>query len=451
MNHDYIIDKLSRHIYQSILSIHQQHPQWLTGKYRRYAWDSPEFERKLLAKLKEKFIRVKVPDDLVINVIKILRVFLLPGFFADLKFVHLLEQIRQDIEEISELKPSQSSTVLDQACAILLLDAENLQIDLETEDFLATICHYPIQVKIAFANWRSLGKKDIEFHHRGYELIHVPPGKDSADIKMATVGSSMFIHYPTAREILVCSSDQVMRHLGNTLQTHGLTVYLVHKEANRIVVLNQNTHEYKAKVKQSTVEGKHHSPHVSFNSKGDLEKALSEIAEDLIKSSKTPSVACNNIASEFKKRYNLPITKAIKNLNLNCNYLDLLKSCSSLIVKKINNHDHNNDTQVSLAEQDDLIIETDHLIAKEVTLFQSAEEIEAALTKIIKNLLNKDSKKSILIGDVATIFSKQYHQSVTTVIKNLNLGKKYLVFLQSCQGLVVKKINKKYQVKVAPK
>lgn len=53
------------------------------------------------------------------------------------------------------------------AIAILLLDAENLQLDVQTEKFLSGICHYPIQIKIAFANWRSLGKLDVDFHSRG--------------------------------------------------------------------------------------------------------------------------------------------------------------------------------------------------------------------------------------------------------------------------------------------
>jgi hypothetical protein len=106
---------------------------------------------------------------------------------------------------------------------------------------LAEVCVYPIQIKVAFANWSKMGKQDVEFHGRGYELIHVPTGKDSADVKMATVGSSIFVHYPTAREVLVCSSDGVMTHLCNTLQTHGLTVYRVRKQADNLTVFNSKT------------------------------------------------------------------------------------------------------------------------------------------------------------------------------------------------------------------
>ena len=82
-----------------------------------------------------------------------------------------------------------------------------------------------------------MGKKDAEFHQRGYQLIHVPPGKDSADLKMATVGASIFVHYPTAKEIFVCSSDRALTHLSNTLQAHGLTVFQVRKQIDKIIVL----------------------------------------------------------------------------------------------------------------------------------------------------------------------------------------------------------------------
>ena len=52
--------------------------------------------------------------------------------------------------------------------AILLLDAENLKLKVNTEQFLAGLCDYPLQVKIAFANWKnpSIGKLDAEFYDR---------------------------------------------------------------------------------------------------------------------------------------------------------------------------------------------------------------------------------------------------------------------------------------------
>jgi hypothetical protein len=52
--------------------------------------------------------------------------------------------------------------------AILLLDAENLKLKVNTEQFLAGLCGYPLQVKIAFANWKNprIGKFDAELYDR---------------------------------------------------------------------------------------------------------------------------------------------------------------------------------------------------------------------------------------------------------------------------------------------
>jgi len=127
--------------------------------------------------------------------------------------------------------------------AVLLLDAENLQLNLEIEKFLTTVCTCPIQIKIAFANWCSMGKIDVDLHGRSYDLIHVPVGKDNADGKMIAFGSSIHEKYPKAREVLVCSSDKVMTNLCNHLQQHGLTVYQVSKQGEDITVLNSYTGE----------------------------------------------------------------------------------------------------------------------------------------------------------------------------------------------------------------
>ncbi|MFW9264863.1 NYN domain-containing protein [Nostoc sp. CALU 546] len=120
--------------------------------------------------------------------------------------------------------------------SLLLLDAENLKLDINSELFLASICEYPLQVKIAFANWRnpSIGKQDIELYNRGYQLIHVPEGKNSADAKMIAFGACILRSYPTVKEILVCSSDGILIHLCNELQNQGLIVYWVRRQGQTL-------------------------------------------------------------------------------------------------------------------------------------------------------------------------------------------------------------------------
>jgi NYN domain len=89
-------------------------------------------------------------------------------------------------------------------------------------------CKSTLQIKIAFANWRAIGKqRDGELNDRGYQMIHVPAGKNSADLKMTALGSSLFVAYPNVKEVFVCSSDSDLAHLCNTLRLHGLTAYAV--------------------------------------------------------------------------------------------------------------------------------------------------------------------------------------------------------------------------------
>ncbi|NET16752.1 MAG: NYN domain-containing protein, partial [Okeania sp. SIO1H6] len=116
--------------------------------------------------------------------------------------------------------------------AILLLDVENLKIDINAEQFLASISEYSLQVKIAFANWKnsSLSKYDAELFERGYQLIHVPEGKNSADAQMMSMGAAIGRQYSDAKAVFVCSSDWLLTHLCNSLQNQGLTVYRVRRQ-----------------------------------------------------------------------------------------------------------------------------------------------------------------------------------------------------------------------------
>ncbi|MDT9342038.1 NYN domain-containing protein [Trichodesmium erythraeum 21-75] len=257
-NNSTAISAISRYIYQTIVSIQKQHPELITSKYRSIPWQDPKYQFTLTNKFRKGLSHVKSKDVLKLKVKNYLQIIFTPEFINSAQYDVLISEIDKHIyseitlvssDKITNYKASNFSTngtkLVESGIAILLLDVENLPLDLEAEKILVDICNYPIQIKVAFANWHSMGKKDEEFHQRGYQLIHVPRGKDSADLKMATVGASIFLNYPKAKEILVCSSDRGLTHLGTTLQSHGLTVYQVRKYKNQITVLNSKTGESK--------------------------------------------------------------------------------------------------------------------------------------------------------------------------------------------------------------
>ena len=80
---------------------------------------------------------------------------------------------KQFIQKVQIPEPSAKP---EPGMSILLLDAENLKLDINIENFLASLCRHDLQVKIAFANWRNptIGRQDAELYQRGYELQHVP-------------------------------------------------------------------------------------------------------------------------------------------------------------------------------------------------------------------------------------------------------------------------------------
>lgn len=49
----------------------------------------------------------------------------------------------------------------------------------------SSLCKYPLQGKITFANWgdSAVDKYDTKLRERGHQLIHVPRDKGSADRK----------------------------------------------------------------------------------------------------------------------------------------------------------------------------------------------------------------------------------------------------------------------------
>jgi hypothetical protein len=151
------------------------------------------------------------------------------------------------VSTLSIVQPSTSPTTVqnrEQSIAVILLDAENIRLCVEEEKFLETCGQHALQIKIAFANWRAISKQqDSELNDRGYQMIHVPAGKNSADMKMTAIGSSLFLAYPHIKEVFVCSSDADLAHLCNTLRLNGLTAYAVRRGSTSLHVINTATRQ----------------------------------------------------------------------------------------------------------------------------------------------------------------------------------------------------------------
>ena len=406
--------------------------------------------------------------------------------------------------------------------AILLLDAENLKLKLNTELFLAGLCDYPLQVKIAFANWKnpSIGKLDAELYDRGYELIHVPGGANSADGKMIAFGAAILYRYRDVRQVFVCSSDGLLNHLCNQLQNQGLTVFRVRRQNSVLSVENPltgDTYHYsceremeipsfeelanqvaellKAEYKSideriarfsSVVELFQERRTVVFPSTTSPAAAVSESAQNEVTPVLEASLATVAVNQNVAEQ-NLP--EIIPGLNSNAiESLDIFKTIlveiieaakielqqdaiplvkikkdflakyqthADLVVKKFMGkksslikylQSESGVFQVKLIGQEHQVT-----IAKKSSTpkTHSSAALEASLVKIITGLTAQSPGSYIPINQVASQFNKLYNQPITKKLQSLNLDSKLIDFLQSCQTFKVKKDGKNYQVAIA--
>jgi hypothetical protein len=352
-----LLNQIGAEVCQTIVTIQKQQPELLLEKYRNLPWESSRHQSGLTNKLIEVLSQVKNVSLIPQHLQNFLKALFAPESFNSPLLVELFEKVAQlyelksDVnnagvsliaipENVDSVKPSTSIVIesvnskdsdsqkpentgnpesngiassdieltekvtpptvnhsAQTGITVLLLDAENLQINSEAEKILTTICNSPIQVKVAFANWCRKGKLDVELHERGYELIHVPAGKDNADGKMITFGSVIHERFPNAKEVLVCSSDNVMTNLCNLLQQNGLTVYRVIKESSTLTVFNNQNGEKSEHIILPTLEHFYHQ--------------IKEILKEEEARSSNQWVKLSKISQIFHQKYRIGIKQII--------------------------------------------------------------------------------------------------------------------------------------------
>lgn len=328
--------------------------------------------------------------------------------------------------------------------AVLLLDAENLQINIETEKFLTTVCNCPIQIKIAFANWCRMGKLDIELHERGYDLIHVPAGKDNADGKMIALGSSIHEKYPKVKEVLVCSSDKVMTNLCNHLQQHGLVVYQVSKHGEDITVLNSSTGQLVKQVANSVLD----IPTIA-----QFIQQIKELIKAEQKRTNNTWIKLNTISQNYKNKYHLTISqiaakhfpgKKAREIFINHPQEFVLHQIAQNAAVYITLFDIKSEQ----VENHQYLAEINHDKLLALPNIATKVDLEQALKQIINELTNHIPGSYINIGPLSIQFQQQYGKPITKQIKSLQLSGNFLKFLQSCKSFQIRKSTKGWEIAI---
>ncbi|MGL5805499.1 MAG: IS1/IS1595 family N-terminal zinc-binding domain-containing protein, partial [Xenococcaceae cyanobacterium] len=296
------------------------------------------------------------------------------------------------------------STERDLGISVLLLDIENLKLEIETEKYLTALCKYPLQVKIAFANWRSasLTKQDIELHERGYQLIHVPGGQDSADGKAIAIGSSIFFQYPNIREIFVCSSDYIFTHLANELSNKGIVVYRVKRVEQIISIENRSN----GKINYFSLATKQEVP--------DWKKLIEKIEEILKIESNSIDARqqkLSNLTNLVRERYNLEFGEP-KTFRANID--------------------------PSNSKQESVVRSNINAITEQIDRINSKEELEQALITIIKNLNHQSTAQQTTISRLSAELKIVYGETGNTIVKRLKINPKIMDFLESSPKFTLK-------------
>lgn len=400
---------------------------------------------------------------------------------------------RQFVEAKAGIESSsQSLESPEQGISLILLDLENLKLDSLAENYLQSIATYPLQVKLAFANWSEKGvvKQDIELYERGYFLIHVPGGKNSADARMMTLGAAIRIHYPQVKEVFVCSSDWLLTNLSNELMSQNLRVWRVRRQSKVLEIENRKTGEIYAyslvlnqevpdpqaliakleqliEQEQQSITDKiqelsqleallNHRKTLSAsevvandrmpNSQNeilcaeDLESAIAQIIAEIRLNSPQQKITPSVISANFKKRFGVTANQVVKSLNLGTNLTNFLEQSSRLTIK-----DTNND-KVSATVETELTHKTAN--ADPWENITTSAQFRNILSDIIESLLKKSGEKDIPLTSVGTSFKEYYGESVSTVMKNLKVKGNFMKFIQSCEEFSLKKTGNIYRISI---
>ncbi|HEY9642683.1 MAG TPA: hypothetical protein V6C57_19505, partial [Coleofasciculaceae cyanobacterium] len=79
----------------------------------------------------------------------------------------------------------------------------------------------------------------------------------------------------------------------------------------------------------------------------------------------------------------------------------------------------------------------------------SRADLEAALVTLLRDLAVQSNNKPIPIAELQTRFQKQQGQPIKQVFQRLNIGLRYITFLESCRAFKLEKMEKGWLISLA--
>lgn len=340
---------------------------------------------------------------------------------------------------------------------LVLLDAENMTLPAALETVLQNIGQYPIRYRLAFANWQKLGDRDQILYQRGYQLVHVPSGKNSADIKMSIDGVLISLRNPLIREVFVCSTDSDLMHLSHSLIGQGITPYRVCRHENRVEirnVLTQKTGYFvlpqpeaaspKAPNQPQSPAEVEHLP----SSASQLREWLKILILQAQHDQPNQPIKIADLARRFCDRNHVAVNTAIRSVTTAKNLTQFLKTSPQFQLSQISN---SQSLQVTLRKPSENAAANPVSSAAKpaIAKISDAATLEQAVVKLMWTLSANQAGKSIHLSVLGSEFSKTYQEPMSKVLKRIGEPKGLPKFLAKCHSLRIKKQGKAWQVLLA--
>lgn len=409
-------DDLAKYLSLILIDIIKNNPNYLIEEYKKYNWESEKTIENINTYFSAHLDRLvcnpeKIQYDLILNTsLSLFRKFLVPFKLSDKNIIALLLK-----NKLGEYVTDKSETL---EFSILLVDIENISLDIIAEDLIKKVSNYPLRHHLAFGNWKKLGKKDEELHARGYELFHVPSGKNNADNRMTNMGSFICLNYPNIKEIFVCSSDHDFDILCDFLSKKEITVYRVFHKVNNLCIKNTTTEKIIS------------YPIISNNKILNLQTLVKELKIIVYKSMTTKSehqqwIKLTQVATLFHQKFKLNLNHAVDHHFPGKTAKFIFGEYKSDFV--VHDPPDSQDVFITLFN-----VEKENIPR---TSESNKESLEKMLIAILKEETNNDKNKKVEVGHIALKFLQKYKIPITKALKNAKLSGKYKTFLESIPKL----------------
>jgi hypothetical protein len=417
---------IGRYLSLTLLEIIKDNPDYLLDKYKERNWQDKKFQEKLTEYFSQSFRGNIKQEEFLGKAVALFRLFLAPFTLKDEKFIDLCIKTYFSKVNTSNKKLIQSTLEF----SILLVDIENISLDVVAEDYIKKSCNYPLKHCLAFGNWKKLGQKDEELHERGYELFHVPQGKNNADHRMTTVGSFICLNYPSLKEIFVCSSDRDLDILCNFLSKKDITVYRVFKEINNLCIKNLKTEETSS------------FPVISNGKLLKLEMFIQElkqiICQEIIDNAKNQQwFTISQVSALFYKKHNLSLNQVVDYHFPEKKAKFIFSEYKSDFV--IHNLPDTQEMFITLFDINSInTASSNHTknIDQPKSTY-SKKSIEKILLTIVIDEIKKNNSNKVELNKVASRFVTENKISIKKALKEAKLPSQYKSFIQSTDKLEI--------------